>query len=38
MNDLLMIVTGLTALGIPLALVLRSGKPAAAEGPRVMEG
>ncbi len=38
LNDLLVVTAILTALGVPLALMLRSGRPAAQEGPRVIEG
>jgi EmrB/QacA subfamily drug resistance transporter len=38
LNDLLIVTAILTAIGVPLALMLPSGKPAAQEGPRVIEG
>ena len=38
LNDLLIATAILTAIGVPLALTLRSGKPKAEEGPRVIEG
>ncbi|HEY2190894.1 MAG TPA: MDR family MFS transporter [Actinomycetospora sp.] len=38
LNDLLMVTAILTAIGVPLALMLPSGRPAAHEGPRVIEG
>jgi 3-oxoacyl-ACP reductase-like protein len=38
LNDLLVVTAVLTAIGVPLALMLPSGKPAVQEGPRVLEG
>ncbi|HEY2225896.1 DHA2 family efflux MFS transporter permease subunit [Actinomycetospora sp.] len=38
LNDLLIATAILTAIGVPLALTLRSGKPPAEDGPRVIEG
>jgi EmrB/QacA subfamily drug resistance transporter len=38
LNDLLIVTAVLTAIGVPLALMLPSGRPSAKEGPRVIEG
>jgi hypothetical protein len=38
LNDLLIATAILTALAVPLALMLRGGKPPAEDGPRVIEG
>jgi len=37
LNDLLVVTAVLTAIGVPLALLLPRGKPAAEDGPRVLE-
>jgi EmrB/QacA subfamily drug resistance transporter len=37
LNDLLIVTAILTAIGVPLALMLRGGKPPAEDGPRVIE-
>jgi predicted MFS family arabinose efflux permease len=38
LNDLLIVTAILTAIGVPLALLLPGGKPTAGDGPRVIEG
>ena len=38
LNDLLIVTAILTAIGVPLALTLPGGKPAASDEPRVIEG
>jgi hypothetical protein len=38
LNNLLVATAILTAIGVPLALMLRGGKPPAEDGPRVIEG
>ena len=37
LNDLLIVTAILTATGVPLALMLRGGRPPAEDGPRVLE-
>jgi hypothetical protein len=38
LDDLLIVTAILTAIGVPLALMLRGGKPPAEDGPRIIEG
>jgi len=38
LNNLLIATAILTAIGVPLALMLRGGKPPVEDGPRVIEG